>query len=117
MILVAAALSGCVEGPLTDPFSADAGSGDMRDPAKMAPTDTKRSDSGSKSGDVNHTTDTTTAHADMDDKSSHAVDPYDGPVLAQPSRGAAVALTHDETRVVVVNRDVGSISVLENVYD
>ncbi|HET8938856.1 MAG TPA: hypothetical protein VFN67_35665, partial [Polyangiales bacterium] len=42
---------------------------------------------------------------------------YDGPVLAQPSRGAAVALTQDETRVVVVNRDVGSISVLENIYD
>jgi hypothetical protein len=38
-------------------------------------------------------------------------------LLAQPSRGAAVALTPDDSIALVVNRDVGSLSVLALEFD
>ena len=40
-----------------------------------------------------------------------------GPMLDQPSRGAAVAFSADDSIAVVVNRDVGSITVLKVDYD
>src|SRR5690348_9610099 len=48
-----------------------------------------------------------------------AAAPYgDAPryVLSEPSRGAAVALSPNEQLAVVVNRDVGSVSVLRIKY-
>jgi YVTN family beta-propeller protein len=38
---------------------------------------------------------------------------FAGPVLKKPSRGAALALSADESVVAVVNRDVGTLSVLK----
>lgn len=40
----------------------------------------------------------------------------DQPELLQPSRGAAVAISSDDSLAVVVNRDVGSLSVIELDY-
>jgi mono/diheme cytochrome c family protein len=45
--------------------------------------------------------------APLDDDGS-----FTGPVSDQPSRGSAVALSPDETRALIANRDVGSLSVL-----
>ncbi|HEX5658174.1 MAG TPA: hypothetical protein VFX59_13310 [Polyangiales bacterium] len=42
---------------------------------------------------------------------------YTGPVLTKPSRGAALALSADESVVAVVNRDVGTLSVLKVKYE
>ncbi len=42
--------------------------------------------------------------------------PYAGPVLKRPSRGAAITLSSNESIAVVVNRDVGSVSVLSVQY-
>lgn len=106
-LLIAAALSGCVDGPVIDPFTVDGGSAEQPLPTQQMKA--ARPSDEPQSGNVT-----------KDDAQNAKVTPsdgYEGPVLAQPSRGAAVALTQDETRVVVVNRDVGSISVLENVYD
>jgi YVTN family beta-propeller protein len=41
---------------------------------------------------------------------------YTGPVLKKPSRGAALALSADDSVVAVVNRDVGTLSVLKVKY-
>ena len=114
LIILAAAISGCVDGPLAEPFTMDAGADEQALPAnvmKPASSSTRPSDDAQSGADRSDED-----NAPGDDQSAPS-DGYDGPVLAQPSRGAAVALTEDETRVVVVNRDVGSISVLENDYD
>jgi YVTN family beta-propeller protein len=42
---------------------------------------------------------------------------YTGPVLNKPSRGAALALSADESVVAVVNRDVGTLSILKVSYE
>ncbi|HEY6880620.1 MAG TPA: hypothetical protein VI299_21505, partial [Polyangiales bacterium] len=42
---------------------------------------------------------------------------FKGPVSQKPSRGAALALSADESVVAVVNRDVGTLSVLRVKYE
>ena len=40
--------------------------------------------------------------------------PSDSPKLATPSRSTTIALTSDETRLVVVNREANSVSIIQS---
>ena len=92
LLLVAAALSGCVSAPFADPFTADAGADSEADASKparqMMPAatgDTPASNGGSVKDDEQPPA----AMGGSGDKGFAGGDDYDGPVLAQPSRGAA----------------------------
>jgi YVTN family beta-propeller protein len=117
LLLITAALSGCVESPFEgSPFGEDAGADAAKEPNK-APDMKPPQDAPGTGANGGSVQDDSNDDDDGDKPSGGAAADYDGPVLAQPSRGAAVALSQDEKIAVVVNRDSGSVSVLENSYD
>lgn len=121
LLLMAAALGGCLQGLDAKPFTSDAGT-EMEQTANMksgddaVPADAKPA---AKGGETARTG--SPGASDSNGKSGmyegKPEPAYDGPVLAEPSRGAAIALSYDESVAVVVNRDAGSVSVLALDYD
>ena len=125
LLLLAAGLSGCLgEGLDVKPFESDAGV--VMDKPQSARSTSENSAMGGEpkpatknegsmaSASQSNASQPSSKPSMYDDKPEPA---YDGPVLAEPSRGAAIALTYDETVAVVVNRDAGSVSVLSVGYD
>lgn len=81
----------------SEPAAGSGGSGETKQPMRPEKTDNPGSTAGPP--------------AQMD-AGSPMTSPAPKYLLKQPSKGAAIVLTQDETIAVVVNRDVGSVSVL-----
>jgi hypothetical protein len=109
VLFIAAALAGCPSSSSEEPYQADAGDDEGQ------PTNPSMGDAGKPKPKPDGG-----QHPALHDGGQPDPGPeggYEGPVLKNPSRGAAVALSQDETVAVMVNRDVGSVAIVAVGYD